>query len=98
MVEEEFHFLMICPFYKSERKSFLQYVYQVFPNLNQLNLQEQFVWLLGQEDETCTIKLASLVNRCMELRGNELDKLTVTESTRSRPSRAARRKKSGVKK
>ena len=86
---------MICPFYKSERESFLQYVYQVFPNLNQLNLKEQFVWLLGQEDETCTIKLA---NRCMEQRGNELDKLTVTESTRSRPSRAARRKKSGVKK
>ena len=33
-----------------------------------------------------------LVNRCMELRENELDKLTVTESARSRPSRAARRR------
>ena len=93
MVEDEFNILRICPFYKSERGSFLKYGYQAFPNFNQLNLQEQFVWLLRQEDETCTVKLASLVNRCMELRGNELDKLTVTESTRSGPPLAARRKK-----
>ena len=74
MVGDEFRFLMICPFYKSERESFLKYFYQVFPNLNHLKLQEQFVWLLGQKDETCTIKQASLVNRYMELRGNESDK------------------------
>ena len=77
MVEDEFNFSMICPFYKLARESFLKYVYQIFPNLNQLNLQEQFMWLLRQEDETCTVKLASLVDRCIELRGNDSEQINL---------------------
>ena len=50
-VEDEFHFLMICPLYQINRDLMMKQVREFFPNLTQINLKQQFVWFMSQENE-----------------------------------------------
>ena len=43
IVEDEFHFLMICPLYQINRDLTIKQVCEFFPNLTQINLKQQFV-------------------------------------------------------
>ena len=52
MMEDEFHFFMICPMNKTKREdTMLDSIYASFPNVKCLNLKDQFIWLMSQEDE-----------------------------------------------
>ena len=75
MMEDEFHFFMICSMYKTKRDTMLNSIYASFPNGKCLNLKDQFIWLMSQEDEICLKEIARFVSHYMELRDKELDKL-----------------------
>ena len=48
-VEDEIHFLMVCPLYKTERSNMLQAIYRTFPNTEVLSNEIMFFWLMSQE-------------------------------------------------
>ena len=54
-VEDEFHFLMICPKFSNLRNSPFQDVNNINPNFSGA---DKFVWFMSQEDEQITLKLA----------------------------------------
>ena len=86
MMEDEFHFFMICPMYKTKRDIMSGSIYASFPNVKCLDLKDQFIWLMSQEDQTCSKEIATFVYHCMELRDKELDKLlfiNCSQSTRA---------------
>ena len=75
MAEDEFHFLMICPLYQINRDLMIKQVCEFFPNLTQINLEQQFVWLMSQENEKCTIELSKFIANSMDLRSKELESI-----------------------
>ena len=49
-VENEFHFVMVCPLYEDLRYDFLSEIYYMFPFLQQYSLYEQFLFFMGFDD------------------------------------------------
>ena len=83
MTEDEFHFLMVCPLYKSKREKMFQNIYEVFPNIRQNSLKIQFLSLMSQENEKCTTDIAKFVTQSMTLRTKELDILLSLNNART---------------
>ena len=70
-VEDEMHFLTVCPLYKQER----DILYRVaakeskhFPNLSNNN---KFIWLMCNENRDLCLHLATYVSRCFNLRSDK---------------------------
>ena len=72
-VEDEFHFLMICPRYAHERNNVLNDIHQSFPSVANLQLRDKFIWLMSQENKSVTLKIAYFLKRANEIRINELE-------------------------
>ena len=83
IVEDEFHFLMICPLYQLNRDLMIKQVYEFFPNLTETNLKQQFVWLMSQENERCTIELSKFIAISMDLRSKELESYRIDNNNRT---------------
>ena len=83
ITEDEFHFLMVCPLYKSKREKLFQNVCEVFPNITQNSSKIQFLWLMSQENEKCMTNIAKFVTQSMTLRTKELDILINLNNTRT---------------
>ena len=49
-VEDEFHFIMVCPLYNELRHNFLAEITSMFPLLNQYSLYDKFLFLMGFDD------------------------------------------------
>ena len=43
----------------------LKSIYASSPNVECLDLKDQYIWLMSQEDETCLKEIAKLVSHCM---------------------------------
>ena len=71
-VEDEFHFLMQCPFYSEERASLLEHTHTNFENTHSLNDYDQFIWLMSQENNSCLIKIAKYLQKAFSKREKEL--------------------------
>ena len=71
IMEDEFHFLMICTTYESKRKIMLDAIHSSLPNVKVLDAKEQFIWLMSQEDVACTQEIAKVITQCMKLREHE---------------------------
>ena len=54
-LEDEFHFLMQCPFYLVERTSLSEHTHANFENTRLLNDCDLFIWLMNQGDSSCLI-------------------------------------------
>ena len=50
VVENEFHFIMVCPVYNDLRYEFLHKINNMFPFLQQYSLYEQFLFFMGFDD------------------------------------------------
>ena len=87
-VEDEFHFLMVCPLYRIKRENMLENIYKSFPMILQISLREQFLWLMSQENVNCTKEIAKFITQSMKLRFEELEKMTSPEN--ARPIRTTR--------
>jgi hypothetical protein len=68
MVENEYHFLLICPLYSVLRKRYFSNYYCQWPNLN------KFRSLLSVSSNKCLYKLAKYLNDANKMREDYLDK------------------------
>ena len=82
-MEDEFHFLMECPLYNSERTVLLNKIYEMFPCYEKLSLRDQIIWLMSQENEICINLIASLITQSMSRRTKTLDDLLNNSYVRS---------------
>ncbi len=69
-VEDEFHFLMICPLYAEERHQLLTVAKGKYPNTSCLSPQDLFIWLMSQED----IELVKILAKNVTLSFRNRDK------------------------
>ena len=67
-VEDEKHFLCICPLYDSERYFFFKYIKDLVPSFNTLDDSAKMIWLMSCEDTDIIQKLANFVYKCFSLR------------------------------
>lgn len=66
-VEDEKHFLLLCPKYNELRANHIYSCYnQNILNINDNNLV--FIWLMSNEDNTVCRKIAKYINMCFQLR------------------------------
>ena len=72
-VEDEFHFLMVCPRYMHERNCVLNNIHQNFPSVDYLQLRVKFILLMCHENKSVTLKIAFFLKRANEIRINELE-------------------------
>ena len=52
VVEDEFHFIMVCPLYIDLRNEFLSKIDSMFPMLNQFSSHDKFIFLMGFVDSS----------------------------------------------
>lgn len=50
VIEDEFHFIIDCPFYNDDRERLFQKCNTVCPNFNCMSQEANFLWLLTHED------------------------------------------------
>ena len=67
-VEDEIHFLLVCPLYETARNSMLSMIYSKFPRISSLDLCDKFIWLMSQEDTDCLISIANFISLAFESR------------------------------
>ncbi len=48
-VEDEMHFVLVCPLFKKERLDMLQIIFRKFPNTELLTNENLFFWIMSQE-------------------------------------------------
>ena len=61
----------------------IKQVSEFFSNLTQINLKQQFVWLMSQENEKCTIELSKFIANSMDLRSKELEGYMIDNNNRN---------------
>lgn len=76
VVEDEKHFIMVCPLYNSERKLLIDKL-NSFTNFCNLTENEQFVFIMSclNGDYEVICKVIEFINKCTELRQETLQSL-----------------------
>ena len=72
VTEDENHFLMECTLYEPERLTFLNKVYTLNANIRKLTKQQQFIWLMSNENNTINRWLGNLIRHCFNIRKQTL--------------------------
>ena len=67
-IEDELHFLMICPQYQTERIIFFNGIYEICRNASLLSKEQLFIWLLSNEDQNIAKKVIRFVKLCCDKR------------------------------
>ena len=62
--EDEFHFLVGCPFYAEERNLMFNAITKVYPSFVNLELRHQFVYVMSSSDKKIISALGSYVSTC----------------------------------
>ena len=72
LVEDEFHFLMICAKFSNLRNSLFQDVNNINPNFSaSMDADKLIIWLMSQEDEQIILKLARFLKNATRIRNYE---------------------------
>ena len=61
-VEDELHFLLICPLLNNTRKPFLNAISSNYKNFDNLDVNQKFLWLLSSEDHFIFNQLYALLS------------------------------------
>ena len=70
-IEDELHFLLVCPLYKDLRDNMLTQIskcYEYFTNLPQ---RDKLIWLLSNPNENILLALGNFIYLSMEIRKND---------------------------
>jgi hypothetical protein len=67
-VEDEWHFLFVCPLYNMERDTLMQIINAKSPLFKQLNTDDQLCWVMSNNDDDVIKALARYVHVAMGLR------------------------------
>ena len=70
-VDDEFHFLVQCPLFSNERKSFFEKLGSIMPSFPQLSLENKFKTIVCPT----SAKAAKLANRFIQLMFNTRSKI-----------------------
>ena len=68
IVEDEWHFLFICPYYTQLRNKLMQTIMCKSPLFNQLHLDDQLCWVMSNHDPEIALALAEFIYSAMCLR------------------------------
>ena len=67
-VEDELHAFISCTAHEVQRHILFQYITHQYPNFNNLNAEERFIWLLSNEDKA-VVNMVSKFVTCILKRG-----------------------------
>ena len=70
---------MICPKFSNLRNSLFQDVNNINPNFSASVDADKFVWLMNQEDEQITLKLARFLKNATRIRNYEFETPNVSK-------------------
>ena len=62
------HFLLQCSKYHEERNKLFLYLENTYKNFTALSDENEFIWLLTNENEDVIQKLSSFIHTCLEIR------------------------------
>ena len=68
VIEDEFHFVMICPLYEDLRNEFLLKIKNNFPFICQYSLYEQFLFCMGFNDHVLHCLVAKFIHQAFNVR------------------------------
>lgn len=71
-VEDEIHFLMVCPHYSLERQNFFDQVSQGNINFVKLTNRDKFIWIMSNEDKNIIINLVNFISNAENIRRNQM--------------------------
>ena len=60
-IEDEFHFIMECPFFNIDRSHFMSYISNICNNFQQLDIYAKFLWIMTNEDKDILTQLAIFI-------------------------------------
>jgi hypothetical protein len=69
-VEDECHFLLSCTAYGTERTKLFKTIHEVSPLIDNLTIDDQFIWLMGNQDKRIVLAVASYIFNAMKVREN----------------------------
>ena len=69
-VEDEYHFLLICSLYNSNRNVFISKLFLMYPNLQSLDTHELFMSIMINDDENFVVYLFEFIESNYEVRKN----------------------------
>ena len=67
-VEDEVHFLLICPLFNEDRQKLLEGIHRAFPSTTSLNNFNMYIWLMSQEDYNTTKRMGTFCKKSLEKR------------------------------
>ena len=70
VVEDEFHFIMVCPLYNELRHNFLAEITSMFPLLNQYSLYDKFLFLMGFDDYNIHCIFSKFIHDAFKVRSD----------------------------
>ena len=68
VLENEFHFVMICPLYSDLRNSFINRIVNIFPFFSNHSVYDQFLFLMGFDDKNLHCLFARFIHDAMNVR------------------------------
>ena len=66
-VEDEFHLLMICKEYQTERIEFCRNINQVIVPFESFSSQEKFIFLMSTNDTEVLMLLVYFIDKCLQI-------------------------------
>ena len=73
LIENELHFVLECPLYNSPRLDFLENLFQKFPNLRNINLENLFIWIMSNEDLDFNAVFSVFLGNIFQIRQGKKD-------------------------
>ena len=67
-VEDEIHFLLTCSVLENIRKATLSVIYKLYPNTENLNDKDKFIWLMTTKDPDMLHLLQQMLSSLSEER------------------------------
>ena len=66
-MEDEFHFLMICKEYQTERMGFCRKINQIIVPFESFTSREKFIYLMSTNDTEVIMLLVYLIDKCLQI-------------------------------
>ena len=70
IVEDEKHVLMSCTLYRSQRESMFKHIFDIFPGLSNLEVDEQFLFIMQCTDYEIFKHFITMLESILTLRGS----------------------------
>lgn len=67
-IEDEFHFLLVCPLYNCDRLNFVCDITTACNNFYLLSDKDKFFWILNNEDKNILVLLYNYISNCFLVR------------------------------